>query len=169
MSSWKNTPAKSAYQKEYSRKHADKKKEYNKEYYKQHKEEIKVKRAKYLTTSVEKRRDNQREWFSKNPQKSLWHKAKSSAKRRGREFSISVEDVIIPEVCPYFGVPLVLEKSGKRERYGASIDRADSSKGYVKGNIEIISDLANSMKQDATVEELIAFAKGVLKKYGRVD
>jgi len=35
-----------------------------------------------------------------------------------------------------------------------SIDRVDNSKGYVPGNVRIISWRANRLKNDATVEEM---------------
>jgi hypothetical protein len=35
-----------------------------------------------------------------------------------------------------------------------SIDRVDSSKGYTKDNIQVISHRANNLKNNATLEEL---------------
>ena len=79
----------------------------------------------------------------------IYDRAKTRATRKGREFNIEIEDIVIPDLCPVFGVPLVEETE-----YAPSIDRIDSSKGYIKGNIQIISRRANLLKNNATIEEL---------------
>ena len=47
----------------------------------------------------------------------------------------------------------------------ASLDRKDPTKGYIKGNIEVISHLANIMKNNANPMLLVSFAQEVLKRY----
>jgi len=66
--------------------------------------------------------------------------------------------------CPYTGEELVLKKHRKRGDklpYQASIDRIDSSKGYVRGNIEFVSLMANYAKNTWSKEQLIEFFKKV--------
>lgn len=93
--------------------------------------------------------------------------AKQRAKKRGMEFNLTTEYVhdLCQKNCPILGFELVYG-GGDRGKASASIDRIDSYKGYVKGNIQIISNLANVMKNKATDDELIMFAKWVLKNRG---
>lgn len=76
-----------------------------------------------------------------------------------------MEDIDIPETCPMLGMPLTTTQGEGVVWSNASVDRIDNTKGYVKGNVQVVSRLANSMKQHATPEQLVAFAKAILKQY----
>jgi hypothetical protein len=99
-----------------------------------------------------------------SPERLIYNRIKASAKARGLEFDLEPADIIIPDVCPYLGVGLEFGE-GKQKKNSYSVDRIDSSKGYIKGNIEVISLLANMMKQDSTQDEQIRFAKEVLRRH----
>lgn len=102
----------------------------------------------------EDRRKRLKEWRNKNPEKYLLQKARGNARHKNREFNLSLEDIKIPEKCPALNVLFEFDTP-----YAPSIDRIDSSKGYTKDNIQIISRKANLMKSDATPEELKRFAE----------
>lgn len=74
----------------------------------------------------------------------LWRAARCRARRRGIEFDLLLEDIVIPELCPALGTPME----------HPSLDRLDPSRGYTADNIRVISTRANTIKNDATVEEL---------------
>jgi hypothetical protein len=86
--------------------------------------------------------------------------ARQRAKNKGLAFDIDHDYIrsIVPSHCPIFGMPL----EWSVQRGGAalilpnspSLDRIDPSKGYVKGNVWIISNRANTIKNDASHEEL---------------
>ena len=86
-----------------------------------------------------------------------WNAARTGARKRGIAFTIEREDYPIPVTCSVFGIPLF---------YGAynntpSLDRVDPTKGYVPGNVRIISRRANRLKDNATLEELRALTRYV--------
>jgi len=60
--------------------------------------------------------------------------------------------------CPIFGVELVYWNKSKKCGDSASIDRIVPELGYVPGNIVVISDRANSIKNNASAEELYRIA-----------
>ena len=90
--------------------------------------------------------------------------AKKRAFKKNLDFNIDVEYLIKKLIetnymCPYLGVKFEKRNSD----YVLSIDRIDPTKGYVKGNIEITSRLANTMKNKATNSQLMIFAENILK------
>ena len=78
---------------------------------------------------------------------------KSQAKSRNIEWNIDESDIFYPEKCPLLEIPIDYT-GGKDRSYWPSIDRKDPTKGYVKGNVWIISYKANRLKNDGTIEEL---------------
>lgn len=57
--------------------------------------------------------------------------------------------------CPLLGLELTYSKyEGNAPANYASLDKIDPSKGYVEGNVQILSIRANNIKSDATLEEL---------------
>lgn len=98
----------------------------------------------------------------------LWSSAKKRAKVNGWDFDIEVSDICIPDVCPVLGMDLV-KGEGRATGSSPSLDRIDSSKGYIKGNVQVISKKANTMKHDATREELVKFAEWVLREFTVMD
>lgn len=77
----------------------------------------------------------------------LYIETKSRAKKSNIPFNIEESDIVIPQVCPVLGIELVTQLGGRTDAT-PTIDKKIPSKGYVKGNIEIISWLANSLKRD---------------------
>jgi hypothetical protein len=66
-------------------------------------------------------------------------------------------------MCPYLGVQMERGVSNAC-RTSPTLDRIDPAKGYVEGNVQVISQMANAMKQDATPAQLVAFARAVLQQ-----
>lgn len=109
--------------------------------------------------SNKKRRD----YNKKHPEYKLLSHAKERAKNKNIEFSITRNDIIIPEYCPILGLKLEIG-NGKFTDNSPTIDRIDNSKGYIKENIKIISWRANSIKGDSTIDEITKIID-YIKKY----
>jgi hypothetical protein len=126
-------------------------KEYQKSWY-----EARIKDPEYKA----KRARYSREYRESGTGNRMLTAAKDRSKLMGLDFNLELSDIVIPEICPILGVPMVV-----RGRHAPSLDRIEPAKGYVKGNIQVISRKANVMKNDATPEELKEFALWVLKTY----
>ena len=101
-----------------------------------------------------------------SPEVRMHRRAKARATRSKLEFTLDKTDIKIPTHCPVLGIPLCVHKgtSGGKDNSPA-LDRVDNSKGYVKGNVVVISHLANMMKSSANVEQLIKFSQWVQSTY----
>jgi hypothetical protein len=80
--------------------------------------------------------------------------AKVRAQQQGLEFDLELSDIIIPAVCPVLGIPIKRDNTRLDKDAAPSLDRIDNAKGYVKGNVWIISFRANAIKRDASLDEL---------------
>lgn len=90
-----------------------------------------------------------------NISKSYWNLIQRNAKKRGLEFDLNIEYVWKLyerqcRKCSLSGLPIGFNYSfgSKRKQQTASIDRIDSTKGYIEGNIQICHIDVNIMKRD---------------------
>lgn len=107
----------------------------------------------------------------------LFIEARNRAKNKGLTFNLSLDDIFIPEKCPALDIPLIRRKTGKQisltkedkekgikyrlNDSSISLDRIDSTKGYIKGNVWVISSRANRIKNNSTPNELRKIADAV--------
>jgi hypothetical protein len=85
-------------------------------------------------------------------------KKASNKRKRKLEFSIEWFNINLPTVCPCTGIELDYNNLSKDWRNWPSIDRINNSLGYVPGNVWVISAWANSIKSNATGEQIIRVA-----------
>jgi len=85
--------------------------------------------------------------------------ARKRAKLFGIPLEIGLSDIVIPERCPVLGIALV--RGDRPTPASPSLDRIDPRRGYVPGNVQVISTRANRMKSDASLAELRLFARWV--------
>jgi len=140
---------------------------YNKAYYEKNKERVKqVAKDWYhanqeycLAYKVEQRRNIPVE-------QAILQQCQKRAIKRGIPFDLTIEDIVIPLRCPYLDIPLTYIQGLGHVQSNVSIDKIIPSMGYVKGNVRIISRMANQMKSNATVKQLQAFAEGIRRIHG---
>lgn len=94
----------------------------------------------------------------------LFNGAKVRAREKGLPFEITQDDIKIPDVCPLLGIPLIHGKTQRPTDNSPSLDRIDSSKGYTRDNVWVISFRANAIKRDASPEELMRLATALMAR-----
>ena len=95
----------------------------------------------------------------------LLNNAAKRAARADRDFDIDLAYVytLIPEdfCCPIFKKPFKVNEGNSSGDWSMSLDRIDNSLGYIKGNVQIISMVANRVKGKGTQDELLDVADRV--------
>jgi len=130
-------------------------------------------KAKYEAQNPERVRAAKAAWFAKNPgyfnewtrrdqRANPWRYvlrlAKLRARRENVPFSLTTEDIVVPDVCPVLGIKIVPYTAGTTPRHNSNptLDRVVPSRGYTKENTHVISFRANRLKSNATLAELKA-------------
>ncbi len=152
-------------------------KDYDLQRYSENKELIIEKSRQYYEKTkndpevLEKKKQYRSKYYRDRCEKEYEHyivaRCKKRANKNSLEFDLTEEDIIIPDFCPILGIPLI-KGNGAVTKNSPSVDRIDPNKGYTKDNIQIISQLANAMKSNATPEDLLKFAEWVLQTYNKI-
>lgn len=130
----------------------EKQKAFNTEYYSKNRETFLARNK-----TNRKRINEQRMLHRKNnPTWQIYRSAKARARKIGIDFSIEESHIFIPEFCPALGIKLIpnIGNGGGASDASPTLDRIDNNKGYVVGNIHVISYKANRMKTNSSLEEL---------------
>jgi len=156
-------------------------KEYDKKYYAKNKEIIRERQRKYYAKMkhslawIDKRNETTRKYYEKNKETiskrqskykkknkavGLCSASKARAKQKNLPFNLTSKYIkeIWPEdnKCPALGIDLKKgEESGNGRRHAPSLDRIIPELGYMKGNVQIVSLLANQIMSDATPDQVI--------------
>ena len=120
--------------------------------------------AKYCLEHPEEAKARSAKYRLEHPEKTMLKSARQRAKKQNVPCTITEGDIYIPINCPVFGFPLVRNAGGGAAFNSPSLDKIVPSLGYVPGNIQVISHLANLMKQNATPEQQILFAQWILRQ-----
>ena len=106
--------------------------------------------------------------YAKNPFPQMVSNAKRRSKADGRIFNITTKYIksIFPKDsrCPVLGVKFDMSlKKGGTQKHSPTLDKIIPEKGYVEGNLIIVSWIVNRVKGDVNYEEMEKILKYYLK------
>ena len=111
-------------------------------------------------------RERVAEWRRNDPVKAMLSRVRMRAKIKGLAFALRPQDITIPSTCPVLGIPLRVAKAVADDN-SPELDRIDNKRGYVSGNVIVVSRKVNRIKNDATLEELLKVASFYQSLLGR--
>ena len=94
----------------------------------------------------------------------IYHSAKARAKQKNLPFTLTLSDISIPAVCPILGIPLQVNAKHMRDS-SPTLDRIYPEKGYIPGNVVVVSLRANRIKSDCTPDDLIRMGQRFKELY----
>ena len=121
----------------------------SREYYHSNKERIAEHRKRYYEANKDRLNALTKEEM-------LFKNAQSRARRKKLPFNITLNDIVIPKNCPVFPSIELCHDNNKTQDNSPSLDRIIPELGYVKGNIQVISHRANTVKSCGSIEEHLA-------------
>lgn len=95
-----------------------------------------------------------------DPRRALLAGAKQRAQKLGVPFSLKLSDIKVPVRCPLLGVSLAVG-SGKQTPQSPTLDRIFNERGYVAGNVVVISHAANTCKGGLRAEQIARVARNL--------
>lgn len=107
----------------------------------------------------QQRKHKRKNAYLHNPKETWLLEVFRAARVRSRKadipFDNQVPDLALPDVCPVLGVAISYRaKLGKHSPSSPSLDRIDPLRGYVASNLRVISNRANMLKSNASLEEM---------------
>lgn len=157
-------------------------KESSRLYYEANRDKVNARAKQWQKDNAEKARAKSNAWKAKNRDQARQAEKEyrqtfngkavnltRSAKKRSIEFGWSFDldkDFVIDlltttPVCPLLGIQLNLNSGIGIQPDSPSLDRIDSTKGYTKDNVKIISWRANQIKSNSTLEEFLTIAQNL--------
>jgi CRISPR/Cas system Type II protein with McrA/HNH and RuvC-like nuclease domain len=89
-----------------------------------------------------------------------------------KKLEFSIDYIFLKELyykqegkCAYSGLPMQLKGKRKANEEVFSVDRIDSSKGYIKDNIVLCLNIMNRFKGDVTLEFFTKICKAIGERY----
>jgi len=110
------------------------------------------------------KREKTKQWKVRNPKRQWAGTAYKSAKYRAIKkeipFNITIDYVesILTDTCPIYGTEFKFSGNGQMQPTSPSLDRIDPAKGYVEGNVVVISCKANNIKSAYKAADLYKVA-----------
>jgi len=130
---------------------------------------VRCRRANYKE-NPHRARQRAREYYAENRQvvlarekdrrrddveKQLWFAARYRSRKLSLAFTITPLDVVVPKFCPALGIPLQVSDNTAGPN-SPTIDRIIPSLGYTPDNIVVVSQKANTIKSNATIQEILS-------------